>query len=292
MTPRAVPAVIATLLGVALASSGCATHAVGRKVDLGGYRLHLRCAGRGAPTVVFDAGLGDSGDAWSRVAPDVARFTRACVYDRAGLGRSDPGPQPRTSGRIVGELHALLARAGERAPFVLVGHSFGGLSARLYATRFPAEVAGLVLVEATHEDFPDAANRLRPASERLRLESTFAGASATAASEYAHLGESAAEMRAAAPLPDIPLVVISSRDWHADAAVQHAWSGFQDALARLAPRAEHVIVPDSGHYVQFEKPRVVVAAIARVVRAVRRTEAVAGGVSAPAEPPRPAPGRS
>ena len=124
----------------------------GKLVDIGGFRLNLRCSGSGKPTVVFDAGLSDWSPAWATVQPDIARRTRACSYDRAGNGFSDVGPMPRTSGRIVAELHRLLQRSGERAPFVLVGHSFGSFNVRLYADRYLRDVAGIVLVDGSHED--------------------------------------------------------------------------------------------------------------------------------------------
>lgn len=119
----------------------------GRLVDIGSHRLHVLCAGHGEPTVIFDAALGGSSLSWSLVHPAVARATRACVYDRGGFGWSDAGPLPRTAGRIADELHLLLQRAGVRGPYILVGHSFGGLVMRLFTARHRDTVAGLVLIE-------------------------------------------------------------------------------------------------------------------------------------------------
>jgi pimeloyl-ACP methyl ester carboxylesterase len=119
----------------------------GRLVDLGTHRLHLRCEGDGAPCVVFDAALGASSLSWSLVQPAIARVTRACTYDRAGFAWSDAGPLPRTAARIADELHELLHRAPVPAPYVLVGHSFGGLVMRLLTSRHPDAVAALVLIE-------------------------------------------------------------------------------------------------------------------------------------------------
>jgi pimeloyl-ACP methyl ester carboxylesterase len=123
-------------------------------VDIGGYRLHLNCAGRGktGPTVVLIAGSGDFSFDWSLVQPGVSRFARVCSYDRAGLAWSDPGPTPRTMRQDAFELHTLLRAAGLKAPYVLVGHSIGGLIARVYGEQYPKEVAGMVLVDSTHED--------------------------------------------------------------------------------------------------------------------------------------------
>jgi len=124
----------------------------GRLVDVGGFRINLRCYGTGSPTVIFDAGLGDWSPAWATVQPVIARRTRTCSFDRAGSGFSDVGPLPRTSSRIVDDLHTALQHAGERAPYVLVAHSFGSLNLRLYADRYLSQVAGIVLVDGSHED--------------------------------------------------------------------------------------------------------------------------------------------
>ncbi|MFB9290497.1 alpha/beta fold hydrolase [Pseudoduganella plicata] len=121
-------------------------------VDIGGRRLHLYCNGTGSPTVVFDAPSADAGWSWHAVQPAIARRTRACVYDRAGLGYSDPSPLPGTSGNAVADLHKLLQTAGIAPPYVLVGTSYGGGNVQLYTYRYPEQVRGLVLVEPEHED--------------------------------------------------------------------------------------------------------------------------------------------
>lgn len=121
-------------------------------VDVGGFKLHLQCGGDGSPTVILDAALGASSISWAWVQPEIARLTRTCSYDRAGFGWSEPGPMPRTVGRMAAELRALLDRAGLAPPFVLVGHSFGGLVMRVFAARHPADVAGLVLVDPAHPE--------------------------------------------------------------------------------------------------------------------------------------------
>lgn len=126
--------------------------APGRFVDIGGFRLHLLTMGERRPAVIFDAALGGSSISWTFVQEPVSRFARACTYDRAGFGWSDAGPLPRTAGRIAGELKRLLDAAGEPPPYVLVGHSFGGLVMRIFATRYRADVAGLVLVDPAHPE--------------------------------------------------------------------------------------------------------------------------------------------
>jgi pimeloyl-ACP methyl ester carboxylesterase len=131
----------------------------GTLYDVGGRRLHLYCAGQGPVTVVFDSGLGGYGNDWGDVQPKLTEFVRACSFDRAGFGWSDPGPLPRDSRSETADLHSLLTKAGERGPFVLVGHSLGGLNAQLYTLEFPDEVAGLVLVDSAH---PEQWERLPP----------------------------------------------------------------------------------------------------------------------------------
>jgi pimeloyl-ACP methyl ester carboxylesterase len=114
--------------------------------------LHLHCLGQGSPAVVFDAALGASSLSWTLVQPGVARLTRTCTYDRAGFGWSEAGPLPRTAGRVAGELRSLLHRSNIPAPFILVGHSFGGLVVRIFAARYRDLVAGLVLVDPAHPE--------------------------------------------------------------------------------------------------------------------------------------------
>ena len=125
---------------------------VGHLVDIGGRALNIYCSGEGTPAVVFDAGYGDPGYVWSHIQLEIARTTRACWYDRAGEGWSDPGPFPRTSEAMARDLHTLLQAGGVQAPYVLVGHSLGGMNARIFNSLYPTDVAGAVLVDAAHED--------------------------------------------------------------------------------------------------------------------------------------------
>src|SRR5690242_4501957 len=152
------PALTACLLfalhGAAGAAPADALYArPGRIVPAGdGARLNLYCMGSGSPTVVFESGWEDWAPAWATVQPRVAQWTRACSYDRAGAGFSDPGPLPRTTVRIADELHTALHNAGIEGPYLLVGHAFGGDCVRTFAARYMAEVAGMVLVEADPVD--------------------------------------------------------------------------------------------------------------------------------------------
>ena len=129
--------------------------APGRLVDVGGWKLHINCTGEKSPSrppVILEAGIGDFSVEWSLVQPRIASVARVCSYDRAGDGWSEMGPFPRTYAQIVYELHTLLERAGERGPFVLVGHSYGGWLVRAYQSAYPADVAGLVLLEGGSDD--------------------------------------------------------------------------------------------------------------------------------------------
>jgi pimeloyl-ACP methyl ester carboxylesterase len=127
---------------------------IGRSVDIGGRTLNISCSGTGGPPVVFESGGAGPGLGWEPLQAEVAKFTRACWYDRAGEGWSDPGPFPRTSVAIAGDLHELLKRAGVPPPYVFAGASIGGLNSRVYGGLYPNEVAGMVLIDSAHEDEP------------------------------------------------------------------------------------------------------------------------------------------
>lgn len=124
----------------------------GTLVDVGGYRLHINCSGHGGPTIILDAAMGCNSIEWTLVQPEIAKFARVCSYDRAGNGWSDESPFERTSQNIVEELHTLLKNSGEEGPYILVGHSFGGPNVLLYASKYPKDVAGIILVDSSHED--------------------------------------------------------------------------------------------------------------------------------------------
>jgi len=148
--------VVVPLAGLAYQSVASALDArrfppPGRLVDVGGHRLHVHTQGDASPTVVLDAGLSGCSLSWSLVQPEVARFARVCAYDRAGHGWSDPAESPRTSLQIARELRTLLTNVRIPGPYVLVGHSFGGFNVRVFASEYPLDVAGLVLVDASLE---------------------------------------------------------------------------------------------------------------------------------------------
>ena len=137
----------------------------GQRVDVGGYSLHIYCTGDvEGPTVVVDTGMGDFSTSWQGIQPEVSKSVRICTYDRAGYGWSDASPYPRTAEQMANELHQLLVNARIEPPYILVGHSLGGFTIRVFASQYPDEVAGMVLVDSGHEE---QLERLPP--EYLRL---------------------------------------------------------------------------------------------------------------------------
>ena len=298
------------------AASPVATGDFSGPIDIGGRKLYLECRGQGTPTVILEAGANGRADVWSRdnlhpagartmVFPGVAAFTRVCAYDRPGTigevnpdldphgppffpSRSDPVPQPRTTRDMVADLHALLRAADIRGPYVLVAHSAGGLVVRLYASMYPDEVVGMVLLDSTHEDvwlrFKDA---LPPAqwSEFEALTVTnqeLLDAYPEAERWYtAPLADDATtgqvrQARANAPLRPMPLVVLAhgipfaapSPGWPSD-KMEGIMTALQEDLAKLVPNAHYAIATKSGHNIHRDQPEVVIAAIQEVVEAVR-----------------------
>ncbi len=277
----------------------------GGLVDIGGGRkIYLECRGTGSPTVVLVAGLRGSAEDWNiaakpgpRVFPEIAKFTRVCVYDRPGTpvgeepSRSDPVPQPTAATNGVADLHALLRAAGETGPYVLAAHSYGGLIGRLYASTYPDQVAGLVLVDALSEGLQDAETPEQWAIQRKLIEGDVReGVAEYPALERIDVDSSFDQLRAAPPLRQMPLIVLSAdRGWGpqvpamikagivpadvppdfgyvTDAAQKRAHA----RLAKLVQNAKHVTNTNSGHEIQKEQPQLVIDAIREVVDAVRR----------------------
>ena len=269
-------AVIASVL-----TPGSPTPAAAHRIDVGGFRLNLRCDGEGSPTVILEAGAGDTLATWDWVLPDVRKLTRVCAYDRAGLGRSDPGPKPRSSERIVAELRELLLRARVPPPYVLVGHSFGGLNVRLFASKHPGEVAGLVLVDATPEDFPEVEDSLHSPSEREKLRTSRAIAPPAFTDELEAMVASAASVRAARLPSGLPVVILTAAHGGDSPAFRATWSSLQRSMAASLPSSRQIIAEHSDHYIQFDEPELVVSAIRELVAAAR------GAGGSKGRPPRP-----
>jgi len=287
----------------------------GQLVDIGGYRMHIHCTGQGTPTVILDSGLGDSYISWHKVQPQIAQFTRVCSYDRAGLGYSDSSPRHRTSKDIAEELHTLLHNAGIPSHYILVGHSMGGYDVRLFAGHYRDEVAGMVLVDASHPEqqkrFPPALNDLDAGWIRDEefLEFTmpvgiprlmgFCGHDAVvraaectfysareAVAELKKFPESAAQTATSGSLGDMPLAVLShdpstpQPDLPEDLVkpTNDVWQQMQAELARLSTRGTQVIAKNSGHYIQLDRPDVVIDAVRRIVDQLRQDSAQASKI--------------
>jgi pimeloyl-ACP methyl ester carboxylesterase len=274
-------------------------------VEVGGSSMHLYCTGKEgrAPTVVMDIGSGGMWMDWQRVQPEVAKFARVCSYDRAGTGWSDSGPQPRTSQQIVKELHALLGNAGVEGPYVLVGHSFGGVNMQLYAGRYPDEVAGMVLVDSAiaDKDFLRAMEPSFPSPVWLkflatigvtRLPYTLGGVTDERAAISTHakdnyelanyissMGKSYEEVRAAPmSLEDKPLIVLSAGSrgkmfpqfsQKGSDRFNEAWTESQADLTQASQNSKQIIAKESGHNIQYDDPELVIDAIRQVMEAVR-----------------------
>jgi pimeloyl-ACP methyl ester carboxylesterase len=267
----------------------------GMRVDVGGYKLHIHCLGSGQPAVLLDAGLGGSSWDWDRVQTGLATTTRTCVYDRAGYGWSDSGPLPRSSSRIVAELHALLEGAAIPPPYILVGHSFGGYNMRLYASRYPAETAGLVLVDTPHEAQMDsllqnqimrqidphgvlqslwpqvltdlATVDLEPIAYLLGWPSKTLRAILGELAAFQHSGK---ELNMARLQPELPLVVITHGrrvlpEGPLGEQLEQQWLELQRDLTTRHKNSTFLIAKDSAHAIPRDQPELIIEAIRRLI---------------------------
>ncbi|GEM_PF-120954 len=251
-----------------------------KKIDVGGYGLHIGCSakpGKQSPTVVLEAGLSQGSETWNRVQPEVAKFARVCSYDRMGLGKSDapPQPQPRTSQQIVQDLHLLLENAEVAPPFVLVGHSFGGVNVRLYASLYPQEVIGMVLVDSVHEEETEKWLGMIPPEIRKQMDA--AGGRQMPGGEAMDLATSMKQMKTAKWRTHIPLIVLA----HGRASFNP--NDYPPPLRSFAPKGEELRIEmqkdlaarstngrflfaaRSGHFIQQDEPELVVNAIRQIV---------------------------
>jgi pimeloyl-ACP methyl ester carboxylesterase len=278
------------LLFASVASAESFPPIPGQRYDIGGYSIHLNCLGEGQPTVIIDAGLGDDSSDWMNVQRDASKTTRVCVYDRAGYGWSDNGPKPRNSLRISHELKKLIQKANLNGPFVLVGHSFGGYNMRVFAATYPESIAGMVLVDASHENqyeklginLPEKDDRkgnilvlpksIDPHSEKASIlrERAYRAAS----SEISSLYQSAHQVRTTNVLPVVPLIVISRGlpEWTQNREAQareKIWSQLQFELWKLSPYSQQLFANHSGHDIHVHQPEIVTYAIKEVVTEAR-----------------------
>lgn len=273
--------------------------APGKMVVVDGRRMHLLCQGQGSHAVILESGMPGASLGWASVIEDIASFARVCAYDRAGWGWSEAGPQPRTISNITGELRDLLRAAQVGPPYVLVGHSLGGLVVQVYASRFPDEVAGMVLVDSSHPDLARRTGRLdrmgrvafglkllaplgiarfmvdvpsgnpesRPGSVRETEKELLATTRSlrAMASEMAGLRESlnqAAEIRPR--LGRKPLVVLTEGRRRME-----FWHAMQEQFTEMSDSSEWRVVDGAGHFIHQDEPDIVVDAVRRVVESAR-----------------------
>ena len=251
---------------------GCATVATmkgDQSAQVQGRTLAYSLSGTGSPTVVFEAGMGDAKEVWSAVAPQVAKTTTVLTYDRAGYGASRIALDRRSAIEVVGDLRGLLEAAGLKPPYVLVGHSLGGLYMQYFARQYPSEVAGLVLVETTHWDQQARMATESPTTASLtqvlvrsmppHVQREFDG------SELA-----GRQVREAQPTNSIPVIVLTGT--HRNLLERGKFAAADYALQKEMVSTYHarqIIADRSGHYIQKDQPDLVVAAVADVIAQVR-----------------------
>lgn len=252
-------------------------------MDVGGHTLFIKCVGAGKPGVVLEAGFGSSSSAWADVQEQLGRTTRTCSYDRAGLGASTGSGGVRDASDDVRDLARLVERAGVERPYVLVGHSYGGLVVRLFARAHPDRVAGVVLVDAMG----------RAQTKRSLAIVPVTPATASFRQEYGEPVVGGLDIRASEALAstirtlgDVPVVVVTART-HTEVArlpapvreaQERLWMTMQDELAELSPDHVHVVAMRSDHEVQTNasgQPAVVLGAVRAVVRAHRQGKRLA-----------------
>jgi pimeloyl-ACP methyl ester carboxylesterase len=282
----------------------------GQLIDVAGYKMHIDCTGQGTPVVILDSGLGNSYATWHTVQPPISNFVRVCSYDRAGVGYSDSSPRRRTSKDIAEELHTLLHNAGVPSPVVLVGHSMGGFDVRVYASLYRNEVAGMVLVDSSHPEqqrrFPQAFRDMDKGWLRELEFMEFAApfgvprflglcgndAVIRAAecnfhsvremvAEWKTFNESAAQTARTGSLADMPLAVLShdpdgplDPDLPADQVkpANDAFEKMQQELSQLSTRGTRTIAKNSSHYIQGDRPDLVIEAVRKVVEQARQNQ--------------------
>lgn len=243
------------------------------RVDVDGRLLRMRIEGQGLPTVVLEIGLGGPLEEWDMVQTEVARFTKVVAYDRIGAVETK---SILTGEEIAHELHAALKNAGIEPPYILVGQSLGGVYNRLFASLYPQEVAGMVLLDPTQEEFLDWMKIHHPKRMLSKaIEKNWA--------EGAGIWKTMDQVRASAPLPDVPVIVVTGTKFIDDELrieTLPVWTASHKNWVSTLPRGQHVLAPESGHGVQIEAPGLVVDIIRNVVEAQRRRAfSAAGSVS-------------
>jgi len=240
-----------------------------QKVDVGGHSLQLLVGGQGSPSVIFEGGFGAGIASWSRVQKDVAAFAQTVSYDRAGLGQSDPGPKPRSAKQIATELHVALEKSGIKPPYVMVGHSFGGIYVRVFADMYPKEVVGLVLIDPSQESFNDWLIKNQP--DRLKAaEGDIAKAGEGVKAEFASVDTSYSQARAAKVPAGIPVTLLTAtEDESMPAEARKLWIEKHKEWLATVPGSKHIVVEKASHFIQAQQPAVVIEAIKQVSKQPR-----------------------
>ena len=239
----------------------------GQKLDIGDVELYYELLGKNneGPTLVFDSGYGFTLENWNSIKDDISKFSKMFIYDRAGLGKSEWSDRPRHSQQSVENLRILLKKAGVKSPYVLVGHSFGGLNVRLFASTYPEEVAGVVLLDSCHED----QNKILPPLFTKEVQENYYH-QFTLEGSLQEVEESFEQVRASKSLGSIPLIVITGglQPFHTTESMA-AWMKFQGELANLSTNKKHMIVEDAGHAIHIDRPQIVIHVIKDMLHIVK-----------------------
>jgi pimeloyl-ACP methyl ester carboxylesterase len=240
-----------------------------QKVDVGGHSLNLLIGGQGSPAVVFEGGFGAGIASWSTVQKEVAAFARTVSYDRAGLGQSELGPKPRSAKQIATELHTALEKAGVKPPYMLVGHSFGGIYVRVFAAMYPKEVVGMVLLDPSQESFNDWLKQNQPA--RLKdAQAQIARAAEGVRAEDAATEASYGEARVAKVPAGILVILLSAtEDETMPADARRIWIEKHKEWVATVPGAKHIVVEKTGHFIQAQQPKLVIDTIRQTLKQIR-----------------------
>lgn len=276
---KQVMAFASVLLSLAMLT-GCPPEQ-GQLVDVGGFSLFYNQQGAGDYTVLFENGLSDNSSVWAKVQPEIAKVANTVSYDRAGVGGSDRGPDPRHGLNIAEELHTMLQNAKIPGPYILCAHSEGGMFARLFANLYPEEVAGMVLIEARHED-QDKVEAMRLSAEQAieiidvgTLDVDVLGGVGSRG-EFVNLQNTYEQLKANPDIPQVPLVVMRAKGQalkpSEQAAIDQIKLEFQEQMAALSANSSMVYVPDSGHDIQKQKPQAVINAIQSILDQLAASE--------------------
>lgn len=269
---------IATVAIAVAISGGCTRNGAPRMVEVHGYKIRMLLQGHGSPAVVFvNVGFGGSYEIWDRVNPAISQSTRTVAYNRGGTWKSDPAPLPRDSQHIADELHIALRNAGLKPPYIVVGASLGGIHARVFANSYPADVAGIVLLDPTSEDFLGELKRRNPRMwdeaqrQNTEMAAQFSDPNAGGRNEYLSLETDYEEARNAFPLPKVPVVLISAERPGSDIpdSPNNLLLDLHERFVRRIPGARHIVTNKSTHLIMIDAPQIVVDSVREILDQVR-----------------------